>query len=199
MFFCTLTLFFSPLSNPLTLIISTNAKPFNPLLNYPPLLPLPISPKPPKTTLLFHQQHPFPSNPCSSHSSPNSPSSNQPQSHPINLKFNSIQSLPNPTLPLHAIPDGRTPSRRGACASAASSTTHEKLARAHAAQPPHPPPLSSLSSRVILSLIPSVIVFHSVAVAIASYNTVVALHWLPEVFPVLHASSLPLTSLRRLR
>ncbi|XXG85162.1 hypothetical protein AAC387_Pa11g0299 [Persea americana] len=51
--------------------------------------------------------------------------------------------------------------------------------------------LSSLSSRVILSLIPPVIVFTSVAAAIASYNTVVALHWLPEVFPVLHSSSLP--------
>ncbi|KAJ8748944.1 hypothetical protein K2173_013381 [Erythroxylum novogranatense] len=51
--------------------------------------------------------------------------------------------------------------------------------------------LSSLSSRVILSLIPPVIVFTSVAVFIASYNTAVELHLLPGFFPVLRASSLP--------
>ncbi|XP_077244578.1 voltage-dependent chloride channel 1, chloroplastic-like isoform X2 [Tasmannia lanceolata] len=51
--------------------------------------------------------------------------------------------------------------------------------------------LSSLSSRVILSLIPPVIAFTSFAVFIAAYNTSVSLHWLPEFFPVLRASSLP--------
>ncbi|KAK4382099.1 hypothetical protein Sango_2902500 [Sesamum angolense] len=51
--------------------------------------------------------------------------------------------------------------------------------------------LSSLSSRVILSLVPPVIVFTSVAVIIASYNSAVSMHWLPEFFPVLRASSLP--------
>ncbi|XP_019053084.1 PREDICTED: UPF0187 protein At3g61320, chloroplastic isoform X2 [Nelumbo nucifera] len=51
--------------------------------------------------------------------------------------------------------------------------------------------LSSMSSRVILSLIPPVFVFTSVAVAIASYNSAVSLHWLPEFFPLLRASSLP--------
>lgn len=51
--------------------------------------------------------------------------------------------------------------------------------------------LSSLSSRVILSLVPPVIGFTSVAVLIASYNSAVSLHWLPEFFPVLRASSLP--------
>lgn len=51
--------------------------------------------------------------------------------------------------------------------------------------------LSSLSSRVILSLVPPVIVFTSVAVVIASYNSAVSLDWLPEFFPVLRASSLP--------
>ncbi|GAA0150726.1 hypothetical protein LIER_09601 [Lithospermum erythrorhizon] len=50
---------------------------------------------------------------------------------------------------------------------------------------------SSLSSRVILSLIPPVIAFTSFAVLIASYNTAVSLHWLPEFCPVLRASSLP--------
>lgn len=51
--------------------------------------------------------------------------------------------------------------------------------------------LSSLSSRVILSLVPPVIAFTSVAVIIASYNSAVSLHWLPEFFPILRASSLP--------
>nr|GME17159.1 UPF0187 protein At3g61320, chloroplastic-like [Ipomoea batatas] len=51
--------------------------------------------------------------------------------------------------------------------------------------------LSSLSSRVILSLVPPVIAFTSVAVVVASYNSAVSLHWLPEFFPVLRASTLP--------
>ncbi|XP_073030165.1 voltage-dependent chloride channel 1, chloroplastic-like [Primulina eburnea] len=51
--------------------------------------------------------------------------------------------------------------------------------------------LSSLSSRVILSLIPPVIVFTSVAAIVAGYNTAVSMHWLPEFLPVLSASSLP--------
>ncbi|XP_044494764.1 UPF0187 protein At3g61320, chloroplastic-like [Mangifera indica] len=51
--------------------------------------------------------------------------------------------------------------------------------------------LSSLSSRVILSLIPPVIAFTLVAVIIASYNSAVEMHLLPGFFPVLRASSLP--------
>ncbi|KAL5994812.1 Voltage-dependent chloride channel 1, chloroplastic [Asimina triloba] len=51
--------------------------------------------------------------------------------------------------------------------------------------------LSSLSSRVILSLIPPVFAFTTFAAAIAFYNYAVELHWLPEMFPVLRASSLP--------
>ncbi|GAA0167693.1 hypothetical protein LIER_43796 [Lithospermum erythrorhizon] len=50
---------------------------------------------------------------------------------------------------------------------------------------------SSLSSRVILSLIPPVIAFTSFSVLIASYNSAVLMHWLPELFPVLRASTLP--------
>ncbi|KAM2157142.1 hypothetical protein ACFX1S_041092 [Malus domestica] len=50
---------------------------------------------------------------------------------------------------------------------------------------------SSLSSRVILSLIPPVIAFTLVAVVIASYNTAVALDLLPGIFPLLRSSSLP--------
>ncbi|PKA53925.1 UPF0187 protein [Apostasia shenzhenica] len=51
--------------------------------------------------------------------------------------------------------------------------------------------LTSLSSRVILSLVPPVSAFTSFAAALALYNTAVALQWLPELFPLLHASSLP--------
>lgn len=51
--------------------------------------------------------------------------------------------------------------------------------------------LSSLNSRVILSLVPPVIAFTSVAIVVASYNSAVNLHWLPEIFPVLRASTLP--------
>lgn len=51
--------------------------------------------------------------------------------------------------------------------------------------------LSSLSSRVILSLIPPVITFTSFAAAIAGYNYAVLADWLPEFLPVLRASSLP--------
>lgn len=51
--------------------------------------------------------------------------------------------------------------------------------------------LSSLNSRVILSLVPPVIAFTSVAAVVASYNTAVLWNLLPGVFPVLRASSLP--------
>ncbi|XP_076950287.1 voltage-dependent chloride channel 1, chloroplastic-like [Bidens hawaiensis] len=51
--------------------------------------------------------------------------------------------------------------------------------------------LTSLSSRVILSLVPPVIAFTTVAVVVASYNTAVFWQWLPEFFPTLRASSLP--------
>ncbi|KAJ0246519.1 UPF0187 protein [Hirschfeldia incana] len=50
---------------------------------------------------------------------------------------------------------------------------------------------SSFSSRVILSLIPPVFFFTSVAIFIASYNSAVALDWLPSIFPILRSSSLP--------
>ena len=51
--------------------------------------------------------------------------------------------------------------------------------------------MSSLNSRVILSLVPPVLAFTTAAVIIASYNSAVSLHWLPEIFPLLRASSLP--------
>ncbi|PHT48348.1 UPF0187 protein, chloroplastic [Capsicum baccatum] len=50
---------------------------------------------------------------------------------------------------------------------------------------------SSFNSRVVLSLIPPVIAFTSFAFVIASYNSAVSLHWLPEFFPLLRASPQP--------
>ncbi|KAL1192128.1 Voltage-dependent chloride channel 2 [Cardamine amara subsp. amara] len=50
---------------------------------------------------------------------------------------------------------------------------------------------SSPSSRVILSLIPPVFFFTTVAILIAGYNSAVGMDWLPNFFPVLRASSLP--------
>ncbi|RDX74898.1 UPF0187 protein, chloroplastic, partial [Mucuna pruriens] len=51
--------------------------------------------------------------------------------------------------------------------------------------------LSSLSSRVILSLVPPVLFFTSFAAAIAAYNSALLLHLLPDFLPLLRASSLP--------
>ncbi|XP_027906070.1 UPF0187 protein At3g61320, chloroplastic [Vigna unguiculata] len=51
--------------------------------------------------------------------------------------------------------------------------------------------LSSLSSRVILSLVPPVLFFTGFAAAIASYNQALILHILPDFLPLLHSSSLP--------
>ncbi|RYR74338.1 hypothetical protein Ahy_A02g009012 [Arachis hypogaea] len=52
--------------------------------------------------------------------------------------------------------------------------------------------LSTLSSRVVLSLLPPVLAFTTFAAAIAAYNYAVSAHFLlPEYFPVLRASSLP--------
>ncbi|XP_004510796.1 voltage-dependent chloride channel 1, chloroplastic isoform X1 [Cicer arietinum] len=50
---------------------------------------------------------------------------------------------------------------------------------------------SSFSSRVILSLVPPVLFFTSFAAVIAAYNSAVLLHFFPEFFPLLKASSLP--------
>lgn len=51
--------------------------------------------------------------------------------------------------------------------------------------------VTTLSSRVVVSLFPPVIFFTSVAVFIAGYNTAVSMNQLPEFFPLLRASSLP--------
>ncbi|XP_057533532.1 voltage-dependent chloride channel 1, chloroplastic [Amaranthus tricolor] len=51
--------------------------------------------------------------------------------------------------------------------------------------------VSSLSSRVVVSLVPPVLFFTSIAVMVSVYNTALYFDLLPEFFPVLRASSLP--------
>ncbi|KAK7389970.1 hypothetical protein VNO78_25267 [Psophocarpus tetragonolobus] len=51
--------------------------------------------------------------------------------------------------------------------------------------------VSSLSSRVVLSLVPPVLFFTAFAAAIAAYNQSILLHLLPEFLPLLRTSSLP--------
>ncbi|ESQ39216.1 hypothetical protein EUTSA_v10001467mg [Eutrema salsugineum] len=69
--------------------------------------------------------------------------------------------------------------------------THEKWVR-HRSSLRHLRHVSSSpSSRVILSLIPPVFFFTTVAILIAGYNSAVGLDWLPNFFPVLRASPLP--------
>ncbi|KAH7387284.1 hypothetical protein KP509_16G014300 [Ceratopteris richardii] len=51
--------------------------------------------------------------------------------------------------------------------------------------------LSSISSRVIVSLVPPVFTFTSVAIGVAIYNTVLRWGYLPSFLPLLHAASLP--------
>ncbi|RYR48945.1 hypothetical protein Ahy_A07g035084 [Arachis hypogaea] len=51
---------------------------------------------------------------------------------------------------------------------------------------------STLSSCVVLSLLPPVLAFTTFAATIAAYNSAVSVHFLlPEYFPILRASSLP--------
>lgn len=51
--------------------------------------------------------------------------------------------------------------------------------------------LSTLSSRVVLSLLPPVLVLTAFSAAIAAYNSALSAHFLPDYFPLLRSSSLP--------
>ncbi|KAJ7539177.1 hypothetical protein O6H91_11G079700 [Diphasiastrum complanatum] len=51
--------------------------------------------------------------------------------------------------------------------------------------------LSSLSSRVIISLIPPVFTVTAISIALVIYNSLVIAGWLPSFMPLLHAPSLP--------
>lgn len=51
--------------------------------------------------------------------------------------------------------------------------------------------LSSVSSRVIVSLVPPVFTFTAGAIGVAAYNTALKFSLFPSYFPLLHAASLP--------
>ncbi|XP_013644356.2 UPF0187 protein At3g61320, chloroplastic isoform X1 [Brassica napus] len=92
---------------------------------------------------------------------------------------------------LRAVPDWADEIKERGMQQKRTLYTHEKWVE-HRSSLRHVRHLvSSFSSRVILSLIPPVFFFTSVAVLIASYNSAVALEWLPGIFPILRSSSLP--------
>lgn len=113
---------------------------------------------------------------CSQNSQPPNPPSNQ------NLTPFSI---------LHAIPNWADGVKERGMQQKKSLYNHEKWVQHRSSLRHVRHLLSSLSSRVILSLVPPVIAFTLVAALVASYNSAVLLHWLPEFFPLLRASSLP--------
>ncbi|GMP43443.1 hypothetical protein CsSME_00012801 [Camellia sinensis var. sinensis] len=127
--------------------------------------PLPSKPNKPSINILCSQ------NPQSTNPNPSQ-----------NLTLNSI---------LHAIPDWADKIKERGMKKSRSLYSHEKWLEHRSSRRHIRHFLSSLSSRVILSLVPPVIAFTSFAVLIAGYNSAVLVHWLPDFFPVLKASSLP--------
>ncbi|XP_057980510.1 voltage-dependent chloride channel 1, chloroplastic-like isoform X2 [Malania oleifera] len=128
------------------------------------------------------------------------PSNSKPMRSP--LKVHSSQSTnpsPNQTQAqnqtlisiLHAIPDWADGIKERGMRKNRSLYNHEKWVEHRSSLRHVRHLLSSLSSRVILSLIPPVTVFTTVAAVIATYNSAVSMHWLPEFLPLLRASSLP--------
>lgn len=134
----------------------------------PTLLPPPSKPKPKPKTLLFKTYSSF----HSPNSSPSSPTE-------------TLISI------LRAIPDWADRIKERGMQKNRTLYDHEKWIDHRSSLRHLRHLLSSLSSRVILSLVPPVIVFTTFAALIASYNSLVLTHWLPEFFPVLRASSLP--------
>ncbi|KAK6918391.1 Bestrophin/UPF0187 [Dillenia turbinata] len=129
---------------------------------------------------------------------PQFPSKHQKQNLPITILCSSSSSsssqTPKPLTVkaiLRAIPDWADGIKERRMQQKRSLYNHEKWVQHRSSLRHIRHLLSSLSSRVILSLIPPVITFTSVAALIATYNTAVCLNWLPEFFPVLRASSLP--------
>ncbi|XVF33342.1 hypothetical protein REPUB_Repub17cG0160400 [Reevesia pubescens] len=108
-----------------------------------------------------------------------------PNSNPTKTETMNLISI------LRAIPDWADRIQERGMQQNRSLYNHEKWVHHRSSQRHLRHLLSSLQSRVILSLVPPVLAFTSVAVIIASYNTAVDLHWLPGFFPVLRASSLP--------
>ncbi|KAK9121253.1 hypothetical protein Syun_018870 [Stephania yunnanensis] len=101
-----------------------------------------------------------------------------------------IEPLPLPSI-LRAIPDWADGIKERRMQQRRSLYRHENWVEHRSSLRHLRHLLSSLSSRVILSLIPPVIAFTSFAAFIATYNSLVVLGHLPDWLPVLRASSLP--------
>ncbi|KAB1207471.1 hypothetical protein CJ030_MR7G012485 [Morella rubra] len=140
-------------------------------------LPPSILPSQPKTTPSFKLH--------SSHSSTPTPTPTPPPDSPSSDHTQSLISI------LRAIPDWADSIKERGMRQSRTLYNHEKWIQHRSSLRHWRHVSSSLSSRVILSLVPPVIAFTSFAAVIASYNSAVSLHWLPGFFPVLRASSLP--------
>ncbi|CAN7063472.1 hypothetical protein IGI04_017154 [Brassica rapa subsp. trilocularis] len=105
-------------------------------------------------------------------------------STPINLSSKLISLL-------KAVPDWSDGIKERRMRQKRSLYTHENWVRHRSSLRHLRHVSSSASSRVILSLIPPVFFFTTVAVLIAGYNSAVGLELLPSFFPVLRASPLP--------
>ncbi|ONI23067.1 hypothetical protein PRUPE_2G168100 [Prunus persica] len=118
---------------------------------------------------------------CSPSPTPNPPSSSSSSSSPIQAVISILQIIPDwaDSIKERGFRQNRT------------LYDHEKWVHHRSSYRHLRHFLTSLSSRVILSLIPPVIAFTLVAVVIASYNSAVSLNWLPGFFPVLRSSTLP--------
>ncbi|OAY49185.1 UPF0187 protein At3g61320, chloroplastic [Manihot esculenta] len=97
----------------------------------------------------------------------------------------------NPISLLRAIPDWADRVKERGMQQNRSLYTHQKWVEHRSSLRHIRHLLSSLQSRVILSLIPPVLAFTSVAAIIAIYNSSVEMQLLPGFFPLLRASSLP--------
>ncbi|KAJ9681500.1 hypothetical protein PVL29_020393 [Vitis rotundifolia] len=148
--------------------LPTNLAPYSSLKTIPNFHFLPFPSKPTKLSFRVFSSH--------SADSPPPPSSTQ------NLTLISI---------LRTVPDWADAIKERGMQQKRSLYNHETWVEHRSSRRHVRHLLSSFSSRVILSLIPPVIAFTSVAVIVASYNSAVTFHWLPEFFPLLRASSLP--------
>lgn len=142
---------------------------------YPVSLPsISISISKPRTTLSFKL-----------HSSSSSSQSQIPNPPPSSDHSHTLLSI------LRAIPDWADSVKERGMRRKRTLYNHEKWVQHRSSLRHLRHVLSSLSSRVILSLVPPVIAFTSFAVVIAGYNSAVLVHWLPDFFPVLKSSTLP--------
>ncbi|KAK9094806.1 hypothetical protein Scep_026275 [Stephania cephalantha] len=130
---------------------------------------------------------PTPKTPTISLFKPNIISQSKPQSQ---SQSQTQQTLPLPSI-LRAIPDWADGIKERRMQQRRSLYRHENWVEHRSSLRHLRHLLSSLSSRVILSLIPPVIAFTSFAAFIATYNSLVVLGHLPDWLPVLRASSLP--------